>query len=493
MNLLPKVNLRRTLLIARRDYLGYVKTWGFWISFLMPFLFAGFGFMMTRTDIDLSPTQQIAVLDETGQHADPFRALYDESLEEAAQAVMSTKAFFIQDKQKRAEFSKILSADGTNAAQEFIRNNNLGVSPDYTAPEAKFDLIAPPADNLADLLPYLRGETLLNIDGNDVQLGGLILFKTGDDPSQPDAQYWSTNVNKLDAPNLVDRYLRRLARVTYLASGNLSVEELDRRTALAPEAKQFNPIKSEGADQDVNSSDTVPFIVAAGVALMLWLTVFSGAYMLLTSMLEEKLNKLLEMMLATTRFSEIILGKLLGVAALTLSMMAPYILVGILGIVTYVAFGADQDVAKGLTAAFDAKMIIFLIIYLILGYLLYGAFFIALGSLSSSMQDAQTLTTPVLFILMACVAIIPLGLSAPDSPVLRIASFIPFSAPFASIVRLPSDPPLWELLLSTAFLTLLCIGTIALAGRIFRFGVLSGAGADAVISWFKRVVLRRKA
>jgi len=238
MNLLPKVNLRRTLLIARRDYLGYVKTWGFWISFLMPFLFAGFGFMMTRADIDLSPTQQIAVLDETGQHADPFRALYDESLEEAAQAVMSTKAFFIQDKQKRAEFSKILSADGTNAAQEFIRNNNLGVSPDYTAPEAKFDLIAPPADNLADLLPYLRGETLLNIDGNDVQLGGLILFKTGDDPSQPDAQYWSTNVNKLDAPNLVDRYLRRLARVTYLASGNLSVEELDRRTALAPEAKQ---------------------------------------------------------------------------------------------------------------------------------------------------------------------------------------------------------------------------------------------------------------
>ena len=193
--------------------------------------------------------------------------------------------------------------------------------------------------------------------------------------------------------------------------------------ALAAETSIFNPVKTEDKDQGVNKSDTVPYAVATVLAMMLWLTVFSGAYMLLTSMLEEKLNKLLEMMLATTRFSEIILGKLLGVAALTLSMMAPYILVGISGVIGYVIFGADQDVVKGLVAAFDAKMIIFLIINLILGYILYGAFFIALGSLSSSMQDAQTLTTPILFILMACVAVIPMGFTAPDSPLLKIATF----------------------------------------------------------------------
>ena len=109
------------------------------------------------------------------------------------------------------------------------------------------------------------------------------------------------------------------------------------------------------------------------------------------------------------------------------------------------------------------------------------------------MQDAQTLTTPILFILMACMIVIPMGLTAPDSPLLKIATFIPFSAPFANIVRLPADPPLWELLLSTGILIVLCIGTIALAGRIFRYGVLSGAGAGVVIAWFKRVVLRRKA
>lgn len=493
MSGLPKINMRRTFLIARRDYLGYVKTWGFWISFLVPFIFGAFGFLMATADFDLSPTQQVTVLDETGQHKDGLLAIYDEMLEDRAKSVLSAKAFFIQDKKKRTEFQTILEADGPEAAQIYIKENVPGLSTEYEAPIPEFKIIDSPANSLEELMPYLKGETLLKTDGKDAVLGGVIIFKEGSDPARPDTQYWTTNVNKTDASDLADWYLRRLARVNYLETTGLSVKELDRRVALAPETKLFDPTKTVEDAQDVNSSDTVPFIVATVLAFMLWLTVFSGAYMLLTSMLEEKLNKLLEMMLATTRFSEIILGKLFGVAALTLSMMAPYILVGVAGVIGYVFFGPDQDVVKGLVAAFNAKMIIFLIIYLILGYILYGAFFIALGSLSSSMQDAQTLTTPILFILMACAAVIPLGLSAPDSPLLRIATFIPFSAPFANIVRLPSDPPLWELLLSTAFLVLLCIGTIALAGRIFRFGVLSGAGAEVVIGWFKRVILRRKA
>jgi ABC-2 type transport system permease protein len=493
MSLIPRVNLRRTFLIARRDYLGYVKTWGFWISFLLPFLFGGFGFFMAQADLDFSPPQYVTVLDTTGEHEARLMDLHAERKDDRAQGVMSGKAFFIQDKTKRAEFNRVLRSEGTVAAQAYLKENVPGVRTEFEMPEDKFKFVPPPASSLEGLMPYLLGEKTLSVDGQPTELGGAVIFKKGESLAQPQTEFWSTNVNKVDVPDLLDVYLRRMARVTYLETQGLSVAELDRRVDTAPEAVLFNPTKIDDADQGVDSSDTVPFIVAGVLAFFLWLTVFSGAYMLLTSMLEEKLNKLLEMMLATTRFSEIILGKLLGVAALTLSMMAPYIIVGIGGVVAYIFFGPDQDVVKGLVSAFSAKMIIFLIIYLILGYVLYGAFFIALGSLSSSMQDAQTLTTPILFVLMACLIVVPMGVTDPDSPILRIATFIPFSAPFAAIVRLPSDPPLWELLLSTAFLTLLCIGTIAMAGRIFRFGVLSGAGAEVVIAWFKRVVLRRKA
>ncbi len=493
MSLLPKVNLRRTLLIARRDYLGYVKTWGFWISFLLPFIFGGFGVLMAQADLDLTPTQYVTVIDTTGEHEARLMDLHLEVQDDKAQAILLTKAFFIQDKDTRAEFKRMVRSEGSEAGQAYLTENVPVLSANIDAPTSKFTFVDPPASTLDALLPYLMGEDTILVDGETARLSGAVIFKHGDGPGRPQTEYWSMDIKKVDVPNLVDHYLRRLARITYLESEGLSVKEHDRLVATAPEAALFNPSKTDSNDQGVNSSDTVPYAVATVLALFLWFTVFSGAYMLLTSMLEEKLNKLLEMMLATTRFSEIILGKLLGVAALTLSMMAPYIIVGVAGVVGYVAFGPDQDVVKGLVSAFNAKMIIFLIIYLILGYVLYGAFFIALGSLSSSMQDAQTLTTPILFILMACVPVIFLGLTAPDSTLLRIATFIPFSAPFAAIVRLPSDPPMWELLLSTAFLCLLCVGTIAMAGRIFRFGVLSGAGAEVVVIWFKRAVLRRKA
>jgi len=131
MSLLPKVNLRRTFLIARRDYLGYVKTWGFWISFLLPFVFGAFGFLMATADIDLSPTQQVAVLDETGIHKTGLQQAYVEKLERSARGAMSAKAFFIQDKKKRAEFQRVLRVDGTEAAQAYLTKNVSSVSPDY--------------------------------------------------------------------------------------------------------------------------------------------------------------------------------------------------------------------------------------------------------------------------------------------------------------------------------------------------------------------------
>jgi len=268
MSFLPKINLRRTFLIARRDYLGYVKTWGFWISFLLPFLFGAFAFFMARADIDLTPTQYVAVLDETNAHIDGLNELYDERLEDAARAALSVKAFFIQDKEKRTEFSRILQIDGTKAAQNYIAQNNLGVSTKYEAPTAEFKFITPPAETLKGLLPYLSGEIPLIIDGEETELGGVIIFKSGSKPSEPKTEYWSTNVSKLNAPDLVDRYLQKIAQENYLGTEGLNVAELERRKALAPKTEKFNPTKTAGGDQGVNKSDTVPFAVATVLAFM---------------------------------------------------------------------------------------------------------------------------------------------------------------------------------------------------------------------------------
>ena len=73
---LPAINLRRTYLIARRDYLGYVKTWGFWISFFLPFVIGAIIIAVSLAGFSVSPTRYETVLDETGQHKEAIVHLH---------------------------------------------------------------------------------------------------------------------------------------------------------------------------------------------------------------------------------------------------------------------------------------------------------------------------------------------------------------------------------------------------------------------------------
>ena len=278
-----------------------------------------------------------------------------------------------------------------------------------------------------------------------------------------------------------------------MATAGLSRKQAlqERRDALR--VSTLNPAKQADDDgsQTVTAKDSIPYLVAAALSMMLWFAVFTGAYMLLMSMVEEKINKVLEMLLATTRFSEIFLGKLLGVAALTLASLLPWIILGGIGFYGATQF-ADGAIADGLTQALSTKMLIFLPVFFILGYVFYGSIFIALGALAESMQDASTLMTPMVLLLTACIMVVPIGVAFPDSPLLAAAAWFPFSAPFAAVIRLPSDPPLWETLGS--MMVLIVSSTLVIWGsaHMFRYGVLSGGGITSVKAWFSRVVLRRK-
>jgi len=497
---LPQMNMRRTLLIARRDYLGYVKTWGFWISFFLPVFMAGLIFALSSSDISVAPKRYITILNEAGEdHTQRLTDLLEEQMGERREAILESKGAFLPNKDKTKEFEHILNNDGYDAALAYMESHAPTLIKDMEEPDRPFEFVPLPADTFDGLKPYLKGEKLLSYEGKDVPLSGVMVVQSGEFYHRPEAEFWTTNVNLGPPRRLLQRYMNRLAVENYYGDTGITRKEYNKAFDNAVQVETFDPTKNvdelnvSSGSQEVTMTDRVPYLAAAGLAVILWLTIFSGSYMLLTSMIEEKLNKLLEMMLASTRFSEIIFGKLLGVAALTLTAMSPYIILGIGGVIAYIFTGQDQDVVMGLINSFDARMIIFLLIYLVLGYILYGAFFIALGAMSSSMQDAQTLTTPIMLVMTLCLMVVPLGVSSPDSPILQVATYIPFSAPFAAIIRLPSDPPLWELLLSAGFLALLCVLVVTASGRIFRYGVLSGASSDAVVSWFKRAVLRRKA
>ena len=490
---MPAINLRRTYLIARRDYLGYVKTWGFWISFFMPFIFGAMGFFFAAADIDISPTRYETVIDETGQHGQAIIALYeDEIRDEVDEALLKAMSIVLSDEQSK-ELESIVEKEGVEAGKAYVERKIPGATKNLKDPQSKMIFVDAPAQDIATLKSYVSGNKVLTVDGEEVKLNGFLHIYENDGVK---ADYWSPNFNNPPVVSLANRYFRRKAQDDYLGSAGLNRQDYLEVRNTALKVTSFDPTKvDKGGDDDqaVTKADKLPFVIAAILSAVLWLTVFSGAYMLLTSMLEEKLNKLMEMMLASTRFSEIIFGKLIGVAALTLTAMLPYILIGLASIFAIVFMGlGGPETSAAIEKTFTFKMISFFVIFLILGYIFYGAFFIAMGALAESMQDAQTLTTPIMLVLTACILVVPLGMNSPDSPILVFASWFPLSAPFAAIVRLPSDPPLWELCLSAAFLAFISLGVIMLAERIFRYGVLSGAGVKGVSDWFKRTILRRK-
>ena len=123
--------------------------------------------------------------------------------------------------------------------------------------------------------------------------------------------------------------------------------------------------------------------------------------------------------------------------------------------------------------------------YFIIGYLMYGAIFLAIGSLCETLQDAQTLMSPMMLIMMVPLFLVMVAADAPDSPIIVIASWIPLWTPFIMLARLPQDPALFDVIGTTLVMIVTAAGVIWGAGVMFRMGALNQANQDTVKGWFQ--------
>ncbi|MEM9601051.1 MAG: ABC transporter permease, partial [Pseudomonadota bacterium] len=415
-----------------------------------------------------------------------------EQAEQRAEAVKAMAALLPEA--DRDAFRADVDANGADAGLETLRTRYPGVADSLEIPTGPMIFVAPPAQTLADLVPYLEGNRALTVGDKSPRLNGVIIIRGTADA--PDPQYWSKNFNNAPAERLINRYFRDKAKRSYLKSGGLTADGYDAAISGRTRVSVFDPAELSGMTEDdaeaVSMLDRLPFFASIGLAFFLLMTIFAGAFMLLTSMIEEKMNKLLEMMLASTRFSEIMLGKMLGAALLTLASLAPYIILVLGGIIGFLFFGNPEQ-AAAIREAFPLSTVLISLIFLVLGYVFYAAILIALGALAQSMQDAQTLSLPIMLMMFMGIGVIMFGFNAPDSPIVTFASIFPLTSPFAMMIRLASDPPLWQVLLSIVLLFACVVGTMWICARIFRFGVLSGSGVGAIKNWFNRVILRKAA
>ncbi len=215
--------------------------------------------------------------------------------------------------------------------------------------------------------------------------------------------------------------------------------------------------------------------MAYGVALLLYMSIVLYGQSILMGVIEEKSQRVAEVVVAAIPADKLLAGKVIGVGAVGLTQQ----LVWIASAVLLLKFQAPIMATFGLPPSpmqmpqVSLSTAVAYFAYYILGFVFFTSLFGAVGSMVSSTQDAQQVSTPLTMLIVPSIVLLMPVLLSPNGGLARAVSIIPFTAPILMPVRMSiTAVPWYEIALSIGLLVLSCAGAMWLAGRIYRVGVL---------------------
>lgn len=233
-------------------------------------------------------------------------------------------------------------------------------------------------------------------------------------------------------------------------------------------------------------------------SLLMFMFVMIYGMHVMRGVIEEKANRIVEVILSTVRPMHLLSAKIVGIGAVGLTQMLAWSMLGWLFTLLF-GWGLEQSEWLGSWASnnglaeqsVDLETVLahqeglaFLLdihwptmvgcglVYFLLGFALYAAFFAAIGSMVEQESDAQYLLLPVMLPLIFSYMLAAQAIEAPESTLAVVSSFVPFSAPISMMVRLPIGVPWWQVGLSVSLLLATTLLVLALAGRVYRVAIL---------------------
>jgi ABC-2 type transport system permease protein len=245
------------------------------------------------------------------------------------------------------------------------------------------------------------------------------------------------------------------ARVSQAGLDRARIEDLTTVGRVSPKT-----VTAEGEGRTNELLNRIIPMVLMGLLLMSVL--MSGQY-LLTTTIEEKSNRVVEVLLSAVSPMELMVGKILGQCAVGLLVLALYMGLGLIALLSFASLGL-----------IDPVLIVFLLVCYLLAYLSVGAFMAAIGSAVNELREAQGLMTPVMLIIMIPWFLwMPIS-REPDSTLAVVLSFVPPLSNFVIMLRLASStpPPAWQTALSLLAGGAGVFASLWFAARVFRIGLL---------------------
>lgn len=253
---------------------------------------------------------------------------------------------------------------------------------------------------------------------------------------------------------------------------------------MAPPNFEVVKLEEGGAEQAKGESDFLEVLFTSmSFVMLLYMTVLLYGQMIGRSVVTEKTSKTVEIMLSSVTSRELMVGKILGLGAASMTQYAvwltmAFVLTKVLG--PLVGFSIPRGI--------NPENLAWLVVFFVLAFLLYSSAYAALGAASEDEQHLGQLAWPLLIFLIVPLVMIGSLVGNPDSAIAVALSIFPMTSPIVMLVRiLVSPPPAGQLVLSLGLLAASVAGMALLAGKIFRVGILmtgKRARFGEVVKWF---------
>lgn len=293
---------------------------------------------------------------------------------------------------------------------------------------------------------------------------------------------------------LVNQTIRKQLEEEKLASFNIpNLKEIISESKINFD---IQTIKWSIDGEETISSAMVASIVGMIFTMVVYMFIVIYGAMVMQGVMEEKTNRIVEVMISSVRPFDLMMGKIIGIGfvGLTQIMIWGIMTTSLLGL-SALLFGGQaamamdgnlpQDIPEGIAPMMPGgemfsmletinftEIGIYFIIFFIGGYLLYASLFAAIGSAVDSQEDTQQFMVPItLFLVFALYAGI-YSMENPDGPLAFWCSMIPFTSPIVMMIRIPFDIPLWEKMVSVVLLFACSVGITWVSAKIYRVGIL---------------------
>ena len=412
---------RDILVIAKREFIERVRTKAFVIGTILgPIFMAGImivpAFMASR----LAKSVSITVIDAEGS----LRGLVEESLSGGPEAQES-------------------ATDGIG------RPRNQGTT--------KF-VIQPPQGS--DLAAQREAAKQAVLNGS---LDAYVVLPP-DVLTESKAEYYAKSVTDFEGIRAVDRAIEKAVFGKRISGAGIDPAHVAALTRPLDLKRLRVSDKGEQEDRGVS------FFLSLILVMMIYIGTLMWGQVVMTGVIEEKSNRVVEVIVSSTTPRNLLFGKLVGVGGAGLLQFGIWILalVGVSAASGSMAFlsGIDlPEINPVLVAAFP--------IFFLLGFFLYASLYAAIGAAVNTIQEAQNFIFPVMLPIIMAMVCWPVVMRAPDSTVSVVLSLIPFMTPILMFLRMSVlMPPVWQIALSVVLTSLTIALVIWIAARIYRVGIL---------------------